>query len=253
MTLTVAFAVYGQPAMLEVQLRTFAAYKSPALRSSLKLIVVDDAGDPPVDKDALAEFELDTGIDTELYRVTKDIPWNQGGARNLAVHVAPDGWLLLIDPDMVFSEDVMARMVLASEAMIRGHVARYALRHASTGEIDMTSPNTYLIHRQDFLDVGGYDEDYAGHKGWSDVQLLDILGAHYKLSRRPDLFAEFYSNALVSDAMVTKLDRSTKHNRAIRLKKFEQAKSMGGWKRWVKQKKGPNLRFPWVKLFPAPQ
>lgn len=244
--LTICMAVYGQPKMLAHQLATIDAYPE-AVRERLSLIVVDDHGDPPVRPWDVKTFE--TLIKKSLFRVDDDIPWNQMGARNLAMEHA-EGWCLMIDPDMVFSAEMMGRMLAAQEPLQRGQVVKYGLKHKKSGQLDMASPNTYMIHRDDFFAVGGYDEDYAGNKGWSDVQLLDILTSCYKMEKRPDLHADFYSANEISDAMVTSLDRSYAENRKKRIRKTSKAKAAGGWARWARARtKVPRLRFKWHKVY----
>lgn len=248
--LTIIMAIYGQPQMLTEQITTIRSY-SFNLRSRLNLVIVDDCGTPPVDPDHAA-FLHTLCNSVKLFRIEKDIPWNQMGARNLGMQHS-SGWCLMIDPDMVFDADIMARMVQAAEKMQRGQVAKYGLKHKSSGKLDMSSPNTYLIHRDDFFAVGGYDESYAGHKGWSDVELLDVLRSCYKLQMRPDLFANFYSQKDIADAAVTTLDRSTKHNRKLRLKNVAKAKAAGGWARYAKIRASlPRCQFPWKQLYPTP-
>lgn len=238
-------ACFGQPQMMQKQMWTIAAYPRP-IRNQLKVIVVDDCGDPPF---------LPSGepFDLRVFRVSENIPWNQCGCRNLVAHVADDGPMLLMDPDMVFPTEMMERMIQAAEKLPRGQVAKYGLRHVGNKELDMTSPNTYIIHREDFLACGGYHEGYAGHKGWSDVELLDILSAFYKMRKRPDLYADFYSIREIPDAAVMGLDRSTKHNRGIRIKRHGQAKAVGGWIKFVKNQKSQKLRFPWAEVISPPK
>ena len=246
--LTIVMAVYGQPGMLAVQLDAIASYPAE-VRARLNVVVVDDCGAPPV---AIEPIEtLATLVKSvKLLRVQKDIPWNQPGARNLGMHVS-SGWCLMIDPDMVFDGATMARMLQAVDTMRRGRVMKWGLRHRSSGTVDMTSPNTWLIHRDDFFAIGGYDEAFCGHKGWSDVQLLDIFKATYKIDLRPDLCAEFYSTKDVSDAMVTSLNRNVSHNRKLRLKRVAQARACGGWAKWASVRQEiPRLNFPWKQLFP---
>lgn len=249
--LTIVTSVYGQPAMLEHNLTTLSA-ADESVREVLKVIVVDDCGDPPVGP----ELYEGRPFDIEVYRVTEDKPWNQMGARNLGMDRAPSTWCLMIDPDMVFGPLMLARVLGAARKMRRGMFLKYGLRHADkdSPEVDMTSPNTYLIHRDDFFAAGGYDEDFAGHKGWSDVQMYDVLRAHLKMQQRKDIYAMFHSRESFPDADVkisAGVDRSTGHNRKVRLRKHAEARRVGGWKRWVKTKKGPNLRAPWVKVYPA--
>lgn len=248
--LTIVMAVYGQPLMFREQALAICFYPK-SVRERLKVVVVDDCGTPPVSEKVIANIDSATA-GAKLFRVTQDIPWNQMGARNLGMHHS-QGWCLMIDPDMVFDGPMMARMIQAAEKMQRGQVGKWALKHTSSGVLDTSSPNTWLVHRDDFFDVGGYDEDFAGHKGWSDVQLLDVLRSCYKLQHRPDLFAHFHSIKDVPDAMVTSLDRSTSVNKRKRIKKVEQARKAGGWARWARARKDvPRLRFTWEQRYPTP-
>lgn len=250
--LTIVMAVYGQPRMLERHLNVVRTYDDEVLEH-LRVIVVDDCGFPPVTH-KLAE-QLGNLIDLEVYRITKDVPWNQMGARNLGMDRARPGWCAMMDPDMVFAPGMIRRVMQRTAKLRRRHVMRYCLKSVGRKEINTTSPNTYIIHREDFFAAGGYDEDYAGHKGWSDVQLLDVLKAHYTMSQHKDMHAEFYSNDIVPDATVPSaggVDRKTAHNRKVRLRKFAEAKKAGGWPKWVKSIKGPNLRQPWVQVYPTP-
>lgn len=232
-------AVYGQPKMLAKQIEVIQAYP-PEILGRLTVIVVDDCGEPPAV----------TPETWKLFRITQDIPWNQGGARNLGMKHA-QGWCVMLDPDMIVDVGIACRFMDAIKTLERGQVVRFGLKHmnGSRKDIDMSSPNTYLIHRDDFWRVGGYDEDYAGGKGWSDVQLLQVLADHFKMRGRNDLWVEFYDTDAFSDAQVMTLNRSVRRNKKIHLCKRAEAK-VRGWVRWVKVRK-PKLkilRFPWIQV-----
>lgn len=247
--LTLVMAVYGQPQMLAKQISVIACYDKDVIEN-LQVIIVDDHGDPAVSANVGVYLQA-MNVRTRIYRIDTDINWNQMGARNLGMHHA-DGWCLMIDPDMLFDCDMMRRMMQAAAKLQRGRLVKYGLTHLHNDELDMSSPNTYMIHKQDFFDVGGYDEDFAGNKGWSDVQLLDVLKSTYKIDLRPDLWAHFYSTDEIPDAMVTKLDRSTSANKLKRIKKTDQARAAGGWARWAKSRiDSPRLRFEWTQVFPT--
>jgi hypothetical protein len=248
--LTIVMAVYGQPLMLDEQVRKISDYPAD-VRDRLNVVIVDDCGEPEVRYGDVNRL-MGAVRSLKLFRVTQNIPWNQMGARNLGMHHSA-GWCLMIDPDMVFDGPTMARMIQAVEKLQRGQVVKWALKHTSNGTLDTSSPNTWLVHRDDFFAVGGYDEDFAGNKGWSDVQLLDVMRSCYKLQLRPDLFAHFHSTKDVPDAMVTSLDRNTSVNKRKRVKKVGQAKAAGGWARWAKARKDvPRLRFTWEQRYPTP-
>lgn len=248
----VVMAVYGQPKMLEHQLRTMSEYDDDILHK-LKVIIVDDCGDPPVTSDFVARFDR---LDLRVFRITVDVPWNQMGARNLGMHHADPTWCVMIDPDMVFSCEMMRRLMMHASRMRRKTLVRYHLRHVDTEgkPVDGSSPNTYIIHRDDFFAVGGYDEDFAGNKGWSDVQLLDTLKAHYRINHHKGIYADFHKESSFEDACVFEsagVDRKTAANRKLRLRKLREVRKVGGWLRWVKSKKGPNLRQPWIQVHPS--
>ena len=242
-------AIYGQPKILAKQIAAITSYDDAVL-DNLHIIIVDDHGDPAVGVDVAIELELFVAS-VRIFRVDDDIPWNQMGARNLGMHHA-DGWCVMVDPDMIFDSPTLHRLMQAASKIQRGRIIKYGLRHANSGKIDTTSPNTFVIHADDFRICGGYDEDFAGNKGWSDVQLQEVYRQHFKVQERPDLCAAFYSsNDEIPDAIVDTLDRSVAKNRVKRLQKIGQQKACGGWRRWVSKHKGPNLRFQWTKIYPT--
>ena len=238
--LTFVMATYGQPKMLEKWWETLRTYPE-AVAAKIRLVIVDDHGDPPAEipEDIRGIFKA------ALYRVTKNIPWNQPGARNLGVHVAKTDWLLLLDPDMVVEPKVATALLVHSRKMKRGQLVKLLLRYTDN-TYDATSPNVYLLHKADFNQVGGYDEDYAGHKGWSDVQFMHTLrGFKMRFLKPVGLWVRYYRPRDVADATVNTLPRSVKHNRSLHIRKMAIAKR--NWQAWVKTK-GKNIRFPWVRV-----
>ena len=240
---TLAMAVYGQPKMLEVWFETLRTY-SPDMLADMELLIVDDCGSPP----ATIPDDLVYALPCQIFRVTEDIPWNQPGARNLALDHCRTPLILFVDPDMVFPASMMDKMLDAGMALPEGEVIRFMLKHVGSGVLDGSSPNTWFLHVKDFLTVGGYDEDYAGNKGWSDVQLLDVMKTTFKVHHRKDLFADFYSTDEIEDAMVTTLDRSHVVNRKLRVRKVDWSRRRGGWKAFVKAGGRPRIRFAWEQV-----
>lgn len=241
-------ACYSQPLMLKYQLDTIAAYPQH-VRERLNVIVVDDCGDPPVALGTIACLDA-TLKSATLLRITKDIPWNQMGARNLGMHHA-SGVCLMIDPDMVFDEVMMESVIISSSKLERGRVIKFGIKPVLGSKVDMTSPNTWIIHRDDFFSVGGYAEHYAGSKGWSDCTLMDVLVSSFKVENRPDIYAAFHDNRTISDAMVTSLNRDVSANKKKRIKDTHDARKLGGWAKWAKARLSiPRLNFPWVQVYP---
>ena len=239
--LTFMMAVYGQPEMMRKWFQTLRTYDDDVL-DRIRLLIVDDHGDPPQE----IPVDIRAMLDCRLYRVTKQIKWNQMGARNLGMDQATTDWVVMMDPDMVVELPVAKRMLAQAAKMLRGQAGKLFLRYTND-KMDGSSPNVYLMHRLDFEMIGGYDEDYAGNKGWSDVQLMHTIGgAKIQLLKYPNLWVRYYRPRDIKDATVNTLNRSVRINKALHLRKMAQMKKMGV-KRFIRARK-PSLRFPWKRV-----
>ena len=157
--LTVVFAYYENPQMLEFQWREIASYPAE-IRAELEVIVVDDCSPqfPAVD------VPRPSGLPAlSIFRVSKDIRWNQDAARNIGAHEARAPWLLLTDIDHV----VPASSLVAVIEGERSDQSIYTLGRIKFygGEARESHPNSYLMTKKLYWDIGGHDEDYAGVYG----------------------------------------------------------------------------------------
>lgn len=237
--LTIGFSVYGQPKMLTRWFERFLA-QPEEWRNRVEVIVVDDHGTPPA--------SVPDWPNIKLFRVTTNIEWNQGGCRNLIAQQATTDRLMLIDPDMTLEEGMLQKLVEESRHLVPGMVFRPALRHVGDGRFDHTSPNVHLILKKDFEKLGGYDEDYCGHKGWSDVQLLRTMQLACVTRSREDIWFWFHhGDKKLPDAQVNTLDRSTAHNKKLHLRKMNVLKQKG-WQAFVKKEVGRKIRFAWQRI-----
>ncbi len=246
MTLTVVMAVYGQPKMLAKQLETFASYHEN-IRQQVELIIIDDHGSPPAE----VPKEIRQQVKVRLYRVVEDVAWNQMGARNWGMHYASEGPCVMLDPDMVISEGMMRRFLSVAAVLPRGKVIKFGLKHVSSGRLDYTSPNTWLLHKADFFACGGYDEEFRGHKGWSDCLLQETLRAFFRVREDKELHVDFYvPSDGFDDAMVLSLDRNVTHNRELKKRKNKLIDRVGGFKAYVRKRLKPkNFRCTTKQIF----
>lgn len=116
----------------------------------LNTVIVDDCSPEP-----LGCIE---GV--RVYRVTDDIKWNQPGARNLGFHVS-EGWIICADIDHLVTKEMVEE--LKKETWERGHI--YFLGR----EDDDVLHNFFLIHKEDYDLIGGWDEDFSGNYGHDDA------------------------------------------------------------------------------------
>lgn len=240
MTLTIVIACYGQPKIMAHQLETIAKYDDHIL-DQLHVCIVDDHGDPPME----VPEDFKAICDIRLFRVIEDIPWNQMGARNIGMREAPSDWCVMLDPDMVIEPEMISRFVAKAKISKRGQIFKFGLKHQNgSRKIDYSSPNSWLIHREDFFACGGYDEDFRGHKGWSDCLLQETLKAFYQVVDVEGLHVSFHlPSDGFDDAMVLSLDRSVVFNKKLKQKKNTLVKKMGGFRRYISRRgKGTNFR-----------
>lgn len=234
--LSICFSTYGQPVMLK---RWFDAFlnEPQEYRDRCEVICVDDCGQPP------AEVPDDPNI--HLYRVNHDIPWNQMGARNLAAQVAKANVILLCDVDMTMPPGMLRKFVAEAAQHKPKLVLRPYLVHSKSGKPDVTSPNLHFMRKQDFFAIGGYNEEYAGHKGYSDVMLLRVMQQLLKPRNSEVLHMILHHDSDIPDKQVKSLDRNVARNRKLHDKHLDICRR-AGWVAYARSIK--RLRFEWTQV-----
>jgi len=160
--LTLVMAYYDNAQMLHRHCREWAQYPK-VLRDRLHIIIVDDASPQFPAAVVLEEHKADLPKLLQLYRVKPNIPWNQDGARNLAMMKCKTVWAFMTDMDHLLPAD-QVRKVFEFPAMM----GQYYMpdQHLTNGQsLNRPHPNSYLMSRPDFWTMGGYDEDFAGYYG----------------------------------------------------------------------------------------
>ena len=173
--ISVVFAYYENPSMLELQWKEIADY--PALvKKSLEVIVVDD-GSPC---SPAGEVPRPRGLPQHsIFRLDRDVRWNQDAARNIGAHEARAPWLLLTDIDHLVPGETLTRLL----QMERDSSVIYAFPRVKfdSGEERESHPNSYFMSRSMYWDIGGHDEDYKGIYG------KDFLFRKRALRRAPEV------------------------------------------------------------------
>jgi hypothetical protein len=166
--LTLVMPYYENSGMLALQYERWRKWPKEA-RERLKVVLVDDGSQNA----PAAAVARPRGIpDLEIYRALEDIPWHQHGVRNLGAHVAPEGWLLLTDMDHVLEAEAAAALLdrlptLNPKAI---HTLDRIEADTRTPTLDRNGnpkphPNSFVLTRELYWRIGGYDEDLTGLYG----------------------------------------------------------------------------------------
>lgn len=156
------YPYYNNPKMLERQVENWNRYAGE-LRENVRLILVDDGSMEHPAEPIFRECK----IPKKLYRVKKDIPWNQHGARNLGAKMAckpaEDMWLFMSDMDILLTAEVAFELFSKDLSPARYHTFERAFLPDLSRR--KTHCNTFMVKHSIYWAVNGYDEDYCGTYG----------------------------------------------------------------------------------------
>jgi len=153
------YPYYENPNMLAYQAGLWSAFEK-ALWERLSVIVVDDGSPEHPAETVLRGIVLPFPV--RLYRIDVDVRWNWLAARNLGMAHAAGGWCLLTDMDHVVSLETLSSVVFGR------HDPRTVYRFSrveSDGVPIKPHPNSWLMTRDMFWQIGGYDEALSGYYG----------------------------------------------------------------------------------------
>lgn len=247
--LTLVMPYYDNAGMLALQYEGWAAWPDE-LKARIAIVLVDDgsptapAVDVPRPEGLPALF---------IYRVLEDRPWHQHAARNLGAHVAETKWLLLTDMDHVLTAEAAAALFKRIRLGRLDDKACYTLARveADTGRptlgksgLHKPHPNSFVMTRDTYWRIGGYDEDYCGVYG-TDGLFRARAARMAKPGHLDKVALVRYWREIVADASTTTLER--KEGREPNAKaRIAREKAARGEANVIK-----TLAFPWALALAA--
>ncbi len=149
-------------------LEMYAMYDSDLL-DVIEFVIVDDCS--PL------QFDIpDYDLNITWLRITDDIMWNQGGARNLGVTYAKSDKILITDLDFEFPEHTLREMVYRRNP--GRHFYKIFKKDKQTGVIQKGHANTFFMSRGRFMRMYGYDEEFSGGYGSEDFRFVKFKKYH---------------------------------------------------------------------------
>jgi len=202
--ITIAMPYYEAPEMLRVHLDYWCKYPDH-IAEQFSVVIVDDGSPNFPAEEVLKESSLPK-FSIQLFRVDKNIPWNHGGARNLSMDRAPEGWVLTMDIDLVL--DAMAAERLVEMELSPWKIYKPDRLDLINGEWTPAKrhPESFIMTRDMFWRVGGFDEDFTGY--WNGP-FTPFRKALKRTGRIEDLDNVYLKNhaLLVEGAMVSEWGR----------------------------------------------
>ena len=196
--LTLCMAYYMNQGMLDEHLRRLEALPQ-AVKDELCVNVCDD-GSPNGEAQGRA-----IGCPLRIFRIDVDVRWNQDAARNICADAASTPWLLLTDIDHLVPQETFEAILL--NKLNKNQVYRF---QRTTLEADRTEtlykphPNSWLMTRSDYWQIGGYDERFAGLYG-TDADFRDRV-ARFPIVMLPERLIRV-PRSTIADASTTTYQR----------------------------------------------
>lgn len=180
--LTLVVPYYRNPGMLVAQQALWASYPAD-LRQHFHVIVVDDGSPKYKAEGSFAPVDL---ASYRLYKILVDCRWNWLACRNLGMAEASTDWVLMTDIDHLLPVETLRRLIYGK--LDERNVYRFSRVDAVPGifdaPIDLASlptykphPNTWLMTRAMFDQIGGYDERFSGFYG-TDGEFRDRVSVN---------------------------------------------------------------------------
>jgi len=173
-TFTFLIIYYNHLGLLALQIDSWLKYSSE-VRGQVHFLIVDDCSRPGFRAADLMELHRDkisSSISLEIYEIEQDLVWNIGGARNLGFHASPTEWVFLNDVDILVPQNTMEYLLYLTKASSpeeRGRVIYTSFdRLRADGITRKTHPALIMTTKSVYWQVGGCDEDFVGHYGFTD-------------------------------------------------------------------------------------
>ncbi len=168
-----------------------------SLAELVEVVICDDASPEPIRP---FNFSADDDPRVRLFRIEPPhIRWSHRCATNVAASHARGEWLLITDIDHVVPVGTwMLLAAMHADGRLREGVVYTFERENADGTPYKPHPDSWLIHRKMWEQMGGYDTRYRGLYG-QNQPFKERVAAHARVQSLP-LHLIRYSRGDVADA-----------------------------------------------------
>lgn len=211
--LTLMYPCFGQEKRIFKLLKVWDAW-SDDVKQHVSIILIDDHGIPSIES-MLSGRPMDYNL--SVYRILDDIKHNMPGAINLGMMAASTPWLLTMDTDYTFKPDVMQNLLdfKPHQQTVYTFFQQREPHDERVNKMERTHTNTFLIHKDTFTDLNGFDEDFSGtvgavvqQYGFHDVAFVNkVLDEDYRYVKQCGYMAtEWKDDPIVPSIENTKVN-----------------------------------------------
>lgn len=199
-------------------LETYATYPAELL-DRIHFVIVDD-GSP-------LGYEIpEVDLNLTWLRITKDIPWNNPGARNLGVTYAKSDKIVLCDLDHEFPRETLKHILNRPEC---GRNLYKIRRFKQDGSPKHPHANTFVLSRARFLRLWGYDEHFSGHYAHDDVWFVRFQKWHGSRERYLPRRFPIQMRSGITGELTHTLERDLRTNDKLYQEKRRQVEQFGAY------------------------
>jgi hypothetical protein len=135
---------------------------SEELKNRLNIVVVDDHGTPSVESLMTDERKAKCDFNLTILRIDDDIKYNTAGALNLGIIISATPWVLIMDSDCAFLDNMQEILDLKPHRNRFYKFNRQRITEDKAKEaVTRYLPCTILMYKDMFLDINGFDEDFC--------------------------------------------------------------------------------------------
>ena len=156
--ISLIYTYYNYPQRMAQRMDMCSKY-SDFVKQSVDIIIVDDASKIPAHT-----LDIEYPHNVSIYRVEKDVVWNEKGARNLGAVVANTEWVIFTDFDHWFEDEDLANIVnMQKQDNVAYRFERYSVD--GTKYKKPIHSESFLVQRYRALQIGCFSECYTGQWG----------------------------------------------------------------------------------------